>query len=390
LSLISGHSLGFRGYKFAFTPTIKKLGVFAVRGITITTFSTFASGMERKDIRKESTEELTRFLVESGEKPFRARQIHEWLWQKSAVDFDSMSNLSLHTRELLKSNYIIHPIEINQLQKSSDSTIKLAFKLFDDNLIEGVLIPSENRMTACISSQVGCSLSCTFCATGYMERKRNLDPGEIYDQVVKIRELAMQEYSSPLTNIVFMGMGEPLLNYANVLEAIHYITSEKGLGMASKRITVSTAGIAKMIRKLGDDEVKFNLALSLHAANDRKRNQIMPINESNSLDALADALNYFYSKTGNELTFEYIAFNNFNDSKEDAEDLLKFCRRVPSKVNIIEYNPIREANFSKSKADRLDLFRNYLEKKGVNVRVRRSRGKDIDAACGQLANKGKQ
>lgn len=348
---------------------------------------TFVVGMERKDIRKETTEQLTRFLVERGEKAFRTKQIQEWLWQKSAIDFDSMSNLSLQTRELLKSNFDILPIRIHQQQKSSDATIKLAFKLHDDNLIEGVLIPSDNRMTACISSQVGCSLSCKFCATGYMERKRNLDPGEIYDQVVRIKELAQKEYQSPLTNIVFMGMGEPLLNYQKVTEAINHITSEKGLGMSSKRITVSTAGIAKMIKKLGDDEVKFNLALSLHAANDEKRNQIMPINESNSLDALADALNYYYSKTGNELTFEYIAFNNFNDSPDDAEDLLRFCRRVPSKVNIIEYNPIREASFSKSKADRLEAFRNYLDKKGVNVRLRRSRGKDIDAACGQLANK---
>jgi len=345
--------------------------------------------MKKKDIRKESTEDLIHFLEEYGEKTFRAKQIQEWLWNKSVTDFDAMSNLSVAMRELLKAQYEILPVEIDQKQKSKDDTVKLAFKLHDDNLVEGVLIPSKHRMTACISSQVGCSLSCKFCATGYMDRKRNLEAAEIYDQVVRIKNLAQEEFGLPLTNIVFMGMGEPLLNYSNVLEAIDHITSEKGLGMSSKRITVSTAGIAKMIKRLGDDGVKFNLALSLHAANDVKRNEIMPINESNSLDALAKALNYFYDKTGNEITFEYIVFNDFNDTLEDAEDLFKFCKRIPSKVNIIEYNPIQEADFRNAKADSLERFRDYLDKKGINVRVRRSRGKDIDAACGQLANKKK-
>ena len=342
---------------------------------------------EKKDIRKESLEEITNFLIEKGEKAYKARQVHEWLWMKSARDFDMMSNLSLATRTLLSESYAIKQADIAVQQKSNDTTIKVGFRLYDGNMVEGVLIPSKDRITACISSQVGCSLSCKFCATGYMERKRNLDTAEIYDQVVLMRDLSEKEYGKPLSNIVYMGMGEPMLNYSNVMESVHHITSEKGLGMSSKRITVSTAGIAKMIRRLGDDSVKFNLALSLHAANDEKRNKIMPINETNSLKILGEALHYFYSKTGNEVTFEYIIFNDFNDSIEDAEELLAFCRKVPSKVNIIEYNPIREADFKNAKAGRIDKFREFLERKGVNVRVRRSRGKDIDAACGQLANK---
>lgn len=341
----------------------------------------------KKDIRKLSLEEIKVFLASSGEKAFRAKQIYEWLWQKSAHSFDEMTNLSLQTRAFLKEHFTINSVSIANHQISNDQTIKSAFRLYDTHLVEGVLIPADDRMTACVSSQVGCSLTCKFCATGYMERKRNLDAAEIYDQVVHIKNQSEKQYAATLTNIVYMGMGEPLLNYANVLKSIEHITSPEGLGMSPKRITVSTAGIAKMIRKLGDDEVKFNLALSLHAANDVKRNQIMPINESNSLDALRDALKYYFSKTKNKVTFEYIVFHNFNDSLKDAEELYQFTKHVPSKVNIIEYNPISEANFTNTDEDKLTKFATYLEKKGVTVMVRRSRGKDIDAACGQLANK---
>jgi 23S rRNA (adenine2503-C2)-methyltransferase len=302
-----------------------------------------------------------------------------------------MTNLSLPTRTLLTEHYQFRPLEVADAQRSKDGTIKSSFRLFDDNLIEGVLIPADDRMTACVSSQVGCSLTCKFCATGYMDRKRNLEPGEIYDQVVAIRRQAEEHFSTPLTNIVYMGMGEPLLNYANVLASIDLITSDAGLGMASRRITVSTAGIAKMIMKLGDDGVKFNLALSLHAANDAKRNTIMPINETNTLEALAEALTYFYTKTGTRVTYEYIVFNNFNDTEQDARELADFCKHVPCKVNIIEYNPIAEAQqFRNTTHDKLDRFRDILEARGITVNIRRSRGKDIDAACGQLAGKKKE
>ena len=340
-----------------------------------------------QDIRKISLDQLIEFFTESGEKPFRAKQVFEWLWQKSARTFDEMTNLSLTTRELLKKHFEINPIVVDQKQVSNDDTIKSAFKLYDSHLIEGVLIPADNRMTACVSSQVGCSLSCKFCATGYMDRKRNLEAGEIYDQVVAISQQAEEHYGQALSNIVYMGMGEPLLNYANVMQSIEHITSPKGLGMSPKRITVSTAGIAKMIKKLADDGVKFNLALSLHAANDQKRDQIMPINETNSLINLKEALQYFYRKTRTRITLEYIVFYNFNDSLDDAEELFRFTKQVPSKVNLIEYNPIAEADFKNTEVDKLDRFAAYLEDRAVTVNVRRSRGKDIDAACGQLANK---
>jgi 23S rRNA (adenine2503-C2)-methyltransferase len=341
----------------------------------------------KQDIRLMSKDSLEFWLVEKGEKRFRANQIWEWLWVKSAHSFTEMTNLSKSLRESLNESFDILPIAVDHFQRSTDGTIKSAFKLYDDELVEGVLIPADDRMTACVSSQVGCSLSCKFCATGYMDRKRNLDPGEIYDQVIAIDRQANEYFDQPLSNIVFMGMGEPLLNYKNVLEGIERITAEDGLNMAPRRITLSTAGIAKMIKKLADDEVKFNLALSLHAANDEKRNRIMPINETNTLDALKEALLYFYHKTKNKITFEYIVFYDFNDSLEDAEELYQFARQIPSKVNIIEYNPISEANFRNTEVDRLERFANHLKKQGLIVNVRRSRGKDIDAACGQLANK---
>jgi 23S rRNA (adenine2503-C2)-methyltransferase len=341
----------------------------------------------KKDIRKLTEDQLKQWFDEQNEPSFRAKQVWEWLWQKSIRDFDSMTNLSKPLREKLKEHFVIHGVEIDTFQVSGDRTIKDAFKLFDGNIVEGVLIPTETRMTACVSSQAGCSLTCKFCATGRLERIRNLDAGEIYDQVAILRQQAEERYGIPLTNIVYMGMGEPLLNYSNVIESIDRITSPDGLNMSPQRITVSTAGIAKMIKKLGDDEVRFNLALSLHAANDAKRNQIMPINEHNSLDALADALNYFTQKTGTRVTFEYIVFNNFNDQLSDAKELEVFCRRVKAKVNLIEYNPIEGGEFTNARADKIEAFKNYLEGKGIIVNIRRSRGKDIDAACGQLANK---
>ena len=341
----------------------------------------------KQDVRKLTFDKLKDYVLETGLPAFRAKQIWEWIWVKSAHNFDEMSNLSLTMRAQLAKDFDILPISVQTDQKSNDGTIKLAFALHDKSLVEGVLIPAEDRMTACVSSQVGCSLSCKFCATGYMDRKRNLDPAEIYDQVVEIDKQAKRHFDVPLSNIVFMGMGEPLLNYKNVLQGIERITATDGLNMSPKRITVSTAGIAKMIIKLADDQVKFNLALSLHAANDVKRNQIMPINETNTLKVLKEALLYFYQKTGNQITFEYIVFDNFNDRLEDAEELWHFTKSIPSKINIIEYNPIAEAQYQNTTADKLEQFADFLKSKKLTVNIRRSRGKDIDAACGQLANK---
>lgn len=344
---------------------------------------------KKKDIRALTLENLTEMMISNGEKAFRAKQVYEWLWKKSARSFDEMTNLSKESREKLNTIFVINNVNVGDKQISSDGTIKNAFKLADGNIVEGVLIPTPKRMTACISSQVGCSLTCKFCATGKLDRLRNLNADEIYDQVVLIRNQSEHHYNIPLSNIVYMGMGEPLLNYRNVLESIEKITSPEGLNMAAKRITVSTAGIAKMIKKLGDDNVRFNLALSLHAANDEKRNKIMPINEQNTLDSLADALKYYYSKTKNPVTYEYIIFKGFNDEIIDAKELADFCKHIPCKVNIIEYNPIDAGEFQQADPQKVDAFQKYLESRNVIAKIRRSRGKDIDAACGQLANKNK-
>jgi 23S rRNA (adenine2503-C2)-methyltransferase len=343
--------------------------------------------MELKNIRDLSIDEINFFFSERKEKPFRAKQVYEWLWKKSARSFDEMTNLPKVTRQLLKENFSLPVVTLASSQTSIDGTIKNIFRLYDGNIVEGVLIPTEDRITACISSQVGCSLTCTFCATGKLKRIRNLNADEIYDQVVLIRKQAEEKYDKGLSNIVYMGMGEPLLNYKNVLNSIDKLISPDGLGMSPQRITVSTAGIAKMIKKLGDAQVKFNFALSLHAANDKKRSKIMPINQQNSLSAITDALKYFYQKTGTRVTYEYILFKDFNDSLQDAKELETFCRIIPCKVNIIEYNPIGDSNFMQTTNVRLKKFIAYLENKGIIVNVRKSRGKDIDAACGQLATR---
>lgn len=342
----------------------------------------------KPNIRNLTKEEIAEFLEQIGEKKFRTQQVWEWLWSKHAFTFEAMSNLSKPLRAKLEETFSFPSLTVNTTQVSEDGTIKFRFKTHDGHMVEGVLIPTEERLTACVSSQVGCSLNCKFCATGYLDRKRNLYFDEIYDQVVLINQQALHIYEKKLTNIVFMGMGEPLLNYKSVLRAIDKITAEDGLAMGARRITVSTAGISKMIRQLGEDQVRFKLALSLHAANDKKRNEIMPINETNDLKSLVDALNYFYKHTKNEITLEYILFDKFNDSLEDAAELVKLYRQIPADlVNIIEYNPIDFARFKKPSEDKTEAFMQYLEKNRVNSRLRRSRGKDIDAACGQLANK---
>jgi 23S rRNA (adenine2503-C2)-methyltransferase len=302
-----------------------------------------------------------------------------------------MTNLSKDLRLKLEANFEIRPIKEDLTQRSNDGTIKTRFRLHDGHLIESVLIPvpERDRYTVCISCQVGCSLTCSFCATGQMKRVRNLDAPEIYDQVLLVNRQCIETYGHPLTNIVYMGMGEPLLAYKPVLDSVEMISAEEGLGMSPRRITVSTAGIAKMIKKMADDGLKTNLALSLHAADDFKRNQIMPINEQNNLAILTEALQYFQKNTkDNKITFEYIAFRDFNDELEDAENLLRLCRKVPNvKVNIIEYNKVDGVELEKSDEAKIDAFARYLNRNGVAVTVRRSRGKDIDAACGQLANK---
>jgi len=341
----------------------------------------------KKDIRELDLNTIKTFCLDNEMKPYVSKQVYSWLWNNSCSSFDEMSNLSKKNREIFDEFYCINKITEDTNEVSEDGTIKIKFKLHDGNFVEGVLIPQDTRMTACISSQVGCSLSCKFCATGTMARIRNLTAGEIYDQVVAIMNKSKEVYNLPLTNIVYMGMGEPLLNYKNVKRSIHFITSDEGLEMSYKRVTLSTSGISKMIRKLADDNVKVNLALSLHAASEEIRNNIMPIGDSNSLNDLRDSLKYYFSKTKRKITYEYVLLKDVNDRIKDADDLYKFTKHIPSKVNLIEYNPVDGLGFEKSTEKSTELFMNHLDSRRVNVGLRRSRGKDINAACGQLANK---
>ncbi len=342
---------------------------------------------KKKDIRALTKKQLQEFFVEHGDKSFRGSQVYEWLWSKGAHDFDEMTNISKQTRAMLAENFVINHIRVDQMQRSSDGTIKNAVKLHDNLTVESVLIPTPTRTTACVSSQVGCSLDCQFCATARLKRMRNLNPDEIYDQVVAIDNESRLYFDRPLSNIVFMGMGEPLMNYNNVMKAVEKITSDEGLGMSAKRITISTSGVPKMIKKLADDEAKIKLAVSLHAATDEVRTRIMPFNETFPLEDLREALEYWYSKTKSRITYEYIVWKDVNDTRNDAMALVRFCKFVPCKVNLIEYNPIDDGDFQQASSQATAMYQQLLEQNGITVTVRRSRGKDIDAACGQLANK---
>ena len=343
--------------------------------------------LKKKDIRALSKDELRLFFTEIGDQEFRGNQVYEWLWNKGAHQFDDMSNISKDTRQVLKNHFVINHVEVDSLQKSKDGTIKNAVKLFDGLIVESVLIPTLNRTTACVSTQVGCSLDCKFCATAKLKKMRNLLPDEIYDQVKAIDQESRLYHSRPLSNIVFMGMGEPLMNYNNVLKSIDKITSEEGLGMSPKRITVSTSGIPKMIKKLADDKVKFNLAVSLHSAIQEKRIQIMPFATKFTLIDLKESLQYWYEKTNQRITYEYVIWEGINDTREDIDALVRYCKQVPCKVNLIEYNTIDDDSFKQASKRVTDTYIHALEKNRIPVTVRRSRGKDIDAACGQLANK---
>jgi 23S rRNA (adenine2503-C2)-methyltransferase len=341
----------------------------------------------KKDIRALTKEQLREFFEKQGEKAFRGNQVYEWLWQKSAHTFEDMTNVSKETRQMLEDNFVINHIKVDTIQRSNDGTVKNAVRLHDGLIVESVLIPTKTRTTACVSSQVGCSLDCKFCATARLKRMRNLNPDEIYDQVVVIDNESKLYFNRPLSNIVFMGMGEPLMNYNNVIKAIDKITSPEGLGMSPKRITVSTSGVPKMIKKMADDGVKFNLAVSLHSAIDEVRTSIMPFNENFPLEDLRESLEYWYEKTQRQISYEYVVWKGINDTQKDIDAFVKFCKYVPCKVNIIEYNPIDDGDFQQASNEALENYISNLEKNRIVVNVRRSRGKDIDAACGQLANK---
>ncbi len=343
--------------------------------------------IEKKDIRSLSKDQIRDFFVSNNDKPFRGNQVYEWLWSKGAHSFEDMTNISKATRNILEENFVINHIKVDLMQRSEDGTVKNAVRLHDGLVVESVLIPTNTRTTACVSSQVGCSLDCNFCATARLKRMRNLEPAEIYDQVLAIDKESRLYYNHPLSNIVFMGMGEPLMNYNNVLKAIEMITSEEGLGMSPKRIMVSTSGVPKMIKKLADDEVKFKLAVSLHSAIDEIRSRIMPFSSNFPLSDLRESLEYWYRKTKSKISYEYVVWKDINDDKKSIDALVKFCKYVPCKVNLIEYNPIDDGEFQQASDESINAYISALQNAGIVVKVRRSRGKDIDAACGQLANK---
>ena len=341
----------------------------------------------RKDIRRRTKEELRSFFVGHGIPAFHGNQVYEWLWQKAAIDFDQMTNLSKAHRSLLSEYFVINHTDLDQVQKSSDGTLKNAVRLHDGKIVESVLIPTDTRSTACVSSQVGCSLDCTFCATAQLKRMRNLNPDEIFDQVATLNRQSLEAYDRPLSNIVFMGMGEPLMNYPNVMKAIEKITSPEGMGMSAKRITVSTSGVPKMIKKMADEYPRFKLAVSLHSAIEETRNSIMPFSDKFPLTSLKEAIQYWFSKTKERVTYEYVVWKGINDTQEEIQALVRFCKHTPSKVNLIEYNPIGDDSFAQADATSIDAYMRELSKHHIPVTLRRSRGKDIDAACGQLANK---
>ena len=341
------------------------------------------------DIRTLNHEQLSAWVVAHFEKPFRVKQLTEWLWKSNVASFDEMVNLPLSFRQALKHEFSLNKLIINDKQISSDGSIKYGFRLADGNIIESVLIPSVNRTTVCVSSQVGCGLACRFCATANLGFKRNLFAFEMYEQVFIANEESKQHFGHPITNIVWMGMGEPLLNYDNVIQAIEYISSSKGLGMSKDRITLSSCGIVEGIRRLADENNKIHLAISLHTADNVQRTEIMPINKTNSLLDISDALAYYYQRTGMRISIEYLLLNNVNDGLEDAQKLAIFCKKFPVKINIIEYNPHPYSDYKSSDKKCIKMFIDFLESKNIIVNLRLSKGKDIAAACGQLANEKK-
>lgn len=346
---------------------------------------------EKTDLKSLNKYELEAFTEELGLQSFRSDQIFQWLYQKRATSFGEMTNLSKDLRAKLEEIAEIRTIEPVEQQQSADGTIKFLFRLQGDHKVEAVLIPdfypdgAPNRLTVCVSSQVGCVFGCSFCATGKMGFFRNLSHGEIVDQVQFINDVSEEVYGKGITNIVYMGMGEPLHNYEAVVQSAEIITDPLSLELSPKRITVSTVGLTKQIHKLADERRPFNLAISLHAATDEKRDEIMPINSSMNLKQLEEAVKHYWNRLQRPVTYEYLLFDNFNDSPEDAKHLAKIAKWIPSKVNIIMYNNVAGVALKRAREERLDKFMRALISHDVRATVRRSRGDDIDAGCGQLA-----
>ena len=343
--------------------------------------------MSFKDIRLITPENLEQLLKKNKFPIYRSKQIQNWARKIDIQSFNQMSNLPNDLIQFLSENFKLNKLKVKTIKKSFDGTIKFAIQLYENLIVEAVLIPSNKRITACVSSQVGCSLDCNFCATSKIKKMRNLESYEIFDQIMLLNKEAINHFSYPITNIVFMGMGEPLLNYKNVIESIDQITSDFGIGISYKKITLSTSGISKMIKKMADDNVKFNLAISLHTALEKTRNKVMPFSKSFPIKELVDSLEYWYKKIKRKITFEYLIWKEINDDFEHINALVSICKRIPSKVNIIEYNDTDNSMFLNADDKWINNYVTTLKENRIPVSVRRSRGKDIDAACGQLANK---
>lgn len=343
--------------------------------------------MNKTDIRQASDEALLKFLAEHNEKPYRLKQLKPWLWKHFIGSFKDIRNMPAGLIEAFSSAFTLTMCETINTLEDTDGTEKAAFRLVDNQVIEGVLIPAADRFTACISTQAGCPVRCAFCATGSLGFKRNLSSAEIYGQFVNLNRRAVEKWGKPLTNIVLMGMGEPLLNYEEVIRFINLINSETGHLFSARRITLSTVGIPQHIKRLADDGVKVGLAVSLHAATNEKRNEIVPVNKTYPIEMLTDALSYYYTKTKNSLTFEYVLLRGFNDGRTDAVHLAALCKRLSAKVNVIEFNHFESSAFQKPETVMTANFCRILKEQGINCTLRQSRGENINAACGQLSNK---
>ena len=336
-----------------------------------------------KNIKDYDLEELKEQIKGLGEKTYRAEQIFKWIYVDNVTSFDDMTNLSLDLRKKLKNSFIIEPFKIIKKQESSDGTKKYLFDVLDSNAIETVLMEYKHGKSICISTQIGCKMGCKFCASTGINFIRNLTSGEIVEQILAVQ----RDENIKISNVVFMGIGEPLDNYDNVLNAIKIINNQKGLNIGARHISLSTSGLVPKIYKLADENLQCTLSISLHATNDEKRNSMMPINKTYNIEELIKACKYYIEKTNRRISFEYALAKDNNDNIEDAKALVKLLKGMICHVNLIPINKIENGNYVKSTNDNIIKFRDYLNEKGIVATIRRELGTDIDAACGQLRRK---
>lgn len=330
--------------------------------------------------------DLEEYLINLGLKPFRAKQIFKWLYEKRVDSFDQMSDISKDLKEQLNKDFIISSFKVVRKQESKDGTVKFLFELNDGALIESVLMVFDYGNSACLSSEVGCNMGCSFCASGLLKKQRNLTAGEIVLQALTIQKY-LDNDNRRLDNIVVMGTGEPFDNYDNLMKGLSIINSPYGLEIGARHISISTCGLVPMIKKFADEKTQYNLAVSLHAANDELRNKLMPINKAYNLASLFEAIDYYESKSNRRITFEYLLIQGVNSNEKDADDLKKLLKGRNAYLNLIPYNEVKENEYKSTSPKETLTFYDYLKKRGLSVTLRQKRGDDIDAACGQLRAK---